>query len=461
VVAEGQRGPTSGDERATPGPRRYRVVLLRRKWLILLVLALSLGLTTFVTLRQTKRYLASATMILEEAKPRGGDRGPDPAAQALELDTFFNTQLRLIQSSAVAQRAATALGLDQDAKFTGGAKGTEALQAAGDAILACLSARAERHGPVVTVSCVDPSPTRAARIANAVVQAYVDELQSTGSHPARDAARLLGTQADELRQKLEQAERELYEFNKRNDLLATSFEESHRILSSNLFRLNEELSRVRTEGITLKAQADEAKKTRKTQDPAVAAALLGGGQALDDLKHRRAELTKELSALKARSPEGGPKVTEAEAAIAALDKSLQKELDQIYGGLEIKLRANQGQETALVQAIDKEMKRSLKLREHEVEYNRLRREVEHGKEMYAVVGRRLQETELARPTQPWRVRTVEPAVAPRRHFKPDLGLNLLLAAALGLLGGLGLALARELRAGYGAGARPAPAPDEE
>ncbi len=61
MVPEGQRGSTAGDERAAPLPlHQYWFILLRRKWLILLVLALSIGLTTFVTLRQTKQYMASA-----------------------------------------------------------------------------------------------------------------------------------------------------------------------------------------------------------------------------------------------------------------------------------------------------------------------------------------------------------------------------------------------------------------
>ena len=444
MAPEAQRGPATGEERAAPLPlHQYWFILVRRKWLILAALALSLGVTTFVTLRQTKLYLASATMILEETAPRVVDKVQDVSEAPLDSDKFYNTQIRLIQSTAVAQRAATALGLERDARYTGGATGAEALQAAGDAVLGCLSARAEKHSRVVTISCVDPSPERAAKIANAVVQAYVDEMQSSRTHTTLDAVKFLGTQADDLRKKLELAEQELYKFNKNNDLLATSFEESHRILSNNLFRLNEELSRIRAEGITLRAQADEARKARKTQDPAVAAALLGGGQILGDLKHRRAELHKELTALKARYKEGHPKVIETEAALAALDRNLQKELDQIYGGLEVKVRANQGQESALAAAIDREMKRSLKLREREVDYNRLRREVDYSKEVYALVARRLKETELTRPLQQSTVRKLEPAMAPFGHFKPNLRNNLMLAVVIGLLLGLGLALGLE------------------
>jgi succinoglycan biosynthesis transport protein ExoP len=445
VSLEAQPGPAVIDERPQPLPwLQYWFVLVRRRWLILAAVVLCLGAGTFLTLRQVKVYEASATMILEETTPRVVDKVNDVAEAPLDSDKFYNTQIRLIQSSSVAQRAAVALGLDRDPRFSGGETGAAARQAAGDGVLGCLSARAEKNSRVVTVSCTDTSPQRAARIANAVVQAYMDELQASRSHTTLDAVRFLGDQADELRVKLEKAERALFEFNERNDLLATNFEESHRILSSNLFRLNDELSRIRAEGIALGAQAEETRKARKTEDPAVAAALLGAGPALADLKHRRAELNKELTGLQARYKEGHPKVIEARASLAALDRNLKKELDQLYGGLDVKVRANHAQEVALTQAIDREMKRSLKLREKEVEYNRLRREVEQTKEVYALVARRLKETELTRPLHQSQVRPLEAAVVPGAPIRPNLRNNLLLAAVLGLLLGLGLAVGLEL-----------------
>jgi len=418
----------------------YFFIVLRRKWVIIAALAFSLALATVITLRETKLYQASATMIIEETTPRVMDKVQEVTETPADSDKFYNTQVRLIQSSVVAQRAAVALGLDKDPKIAAGLTEKEAVEAAGATVLGCLSARAEKQSRVVTISCVDTDPERAARIANAVVQAYIDEVVTSRSLTTLDAVRFLATQADELRAKLERAERALYEFNEKNDLLATSFEESHRILSNNLLRLNEELSRVKADGILLRSQLEEARKVRKEKDPAVVAAMVGGSPVLSDLKHRRAELEKELMALRARYKEGHPKVLETSAALAAVDQACQKEIAQIYDGLEVKVQANEAQEKSLTQSIDKEMKRLLKLREREVEYNRLRREVEHSKEVYALVARRLKETELTRPLQQSNVRRLEPAVAPQAPFKPDLRTNLLLAFVLGLLGGFGLAL---------------------
>jgi capsular exopolysaccharide synthesis family protein len=423
---------------------QYWFVVVRRRWLILLTVAVALATSTFTTLRQTKLYEASATMILEEFAPRVVDKVQDVAETGgNDSEKFFNTQLRILQSHAVATRIATALGLDHDPAGAGGARGPEALENAAGVVQGCLSANVEKHSNVVTVTCVGPNPELTARIANAAIQAYIDESQATRSSTSVDALRFLGDQADELRLKLERAERDLYEFNKRNDLLATSFEDSHRILTSNLFRLNDELARTRAEGITMRAQLEEARKARAAGDPAVAAALLGSGQALGELKQRRAELQKELMALRARYKEGHPKIIETEAALGSLDRNLTREIDQIYGGLEIKARANESQEQKLAKAIDLEMKRSLKLREKEVDYNRLKREVEHQKEVYALVVRRLKETELTRPLHATNVRRLEAATPPGAPFKPDLRRNLLMALAVGLFAGLGLAFGLE------------------
>ncbi|HEY3355289.1 MAG TPA: polysaccharide biosynthesis tyrosine autokinase [Polyangia bacterium] len=422
---------------------QYWFVIVRRRWMILLAVVLALGGATFTTLRQPKIYQAAATIILEESAPRVVDKVQDVNETVGDSEKFYNTQMRIIQSHAVATRVAAALALDRDAAMNGGARGADALENAAGAVQGCLAAAADKHSHVVTVSCTSAHPELAARIANAAIQGYIDESQATRSSTSVDAIRFLGGQADDLRLKLERAERDLFEFNKRNDLLATSFEESQRFLSSNLFRLNEELSRVRTEGITQRAQLDEARKARTAGDPAVAAALLGSGQLLGDLKHRRAELQKELMALRARYKDGHPKIIENEAALGSLDRNFTREIDQIYGGLEIKVRANESQDGKLVKAIDAEMKRSLKLREKEVDYNRLKREVEHQKDVYALVVRRLKETELTRPLQVTNVRRLEPATPPGGPIKPDLRRNLMMALAIGLFAGLGLAFALE------------------
>jgi succinoglycan biosynthesis transport protein ExoP len=421
---------------------QYWFIILRHRWLIVLMVLLMAGGATLLTTRQTKLYRATASMIIEESGPRVMDKVQDVTESALDADKFYNTQLRIIQSHAVAVRAATALGLDRDPAVTGGANGPEALESAAGAVQGCLSASLEKHSHVVNVSCVAPNPERAARVANGVVQAYIEETQANRISTSVDAIRFLGDQADDLRQKLERAERSLHDFNRQNDLLATSFEESHRILSSSLFRLNEELSRVRAEGITLKAQLEEARRVRQA-DPVVAAALLGTGQALGDLKHRRAELQRDLTALRARYKQDHPKVIEGEAALGSLERNFQREIEQIYSSLELKVRANESQDLKLTRAIEGEMKRSLKLREKEVEYNRLKREIETGKEIYGLVSRRLKETELTRPLHSSNVRRLEAALPPAGPFRPDLRRNVLMALVLGLFAGLGLAFVFE------------------
>src|SRR6185312_1195707 len=54
----------------TVDPRFYLRVILRRKWLILLVFALTVGATTLYTTRQPRVYAAQISLIIDSKEPR-------------------------------------------------------------------------------------------------------------------------------------------------------------------------------------------------------------------------------------------------------------------------------------------------------------------------------------------------------------------------------------------------------
>jgi hypothetical protein len=56
---------------------QYWFVVVRRRWMILLAVALSVAATAFVTVRQPKLYLAASSFILEESSPRVVDKVQD------------------------------------------------------------------------------------------------------------------------------------------------------------------------------------------------------------------------------------------------------------------------------------------------------------------------------------------------------------------------------------------------
>ncbi len=65
-----------------------------------------------------------------------------------------------------------------------------------------------------------------------------------------------------MRKQLEGDEKALYDYNNANELLAASFDESHKIASSNLAAYHAQLAHARTTGIKLRTELDSVHDAR-------------------------------------------------------------------------------------------------------------------------------------------------------------------------------------------------------
>ena len=90
-------------------PKYYLRLLLRRKWLILLVFAVVVGATTLYTTRQPRVYGAQISLIIDAKEPRFLDNqiqdvNNDTGSYYWANKEYLETQYKIIQSRAVSQR---------------------------------------------------------------------------------------------------------------------------------------------------------------------------------------------------------------------------------------------------------------------------------------------------------------------------------------------------------------------
>ncbi len=120
---------------------------------------------------------------------------------------YSETQLRVIQSRAVASRVVEKLGLQQDAAFLGLAKVPEDPSArkdlldrfdAADILQNRITVVPVRDSRLVKVVVQDESPQRAALLANEVAAAYLEENLALKLRMTESAARWLEERKDEL-----------------------------------------------------------------------------------------------------------------------------------------------------------------------------------------------------------------------------------------------------------------------
>jgi capsular exopolysaccharide synthesis family protein len=131
-------------EPAGLGLREYVAVLWRRKWLVLFVVAIAVGVSAAVTLSQPSVYKAETTIVVGQA---GGLVQPQ---NANAIQPFSATMKELLTSTVVASRVIQNLGLNQRPQ----------------GLLGQISVSINPQSAALDVSVLDHSAVRARRIAH-------------------------------------------------------------------------------------------------------------------------------------------------------------------------------------------------------------------------------------------------------------------------------------------------------
>jgi len=193
----------------------YVFAVLRARWLIATITLVTVfGAVAAYTWVMPRKYLATSSVVLDI-------KNPDPIAGAAQAamgsPTYMLTQIEVITSTRVAEKAARILKLDQVPelranwqKSTGGLGSFEAWVA--NVIKAGLEARPLRGSNIITFIYTSEDPKFAAAAANAFMQAYLTTAVELRTNPAKQFNEDFDAKAKELREKYEAAQRRLSEF---------------------------------------------------------------------------------------------------------------------------------------------------------------------------------------------------------------------------------------------------------
>ncbi len=134
------------------------LALLRRRWgIIAACVVLLAGSATIFSLTRQKQYTATASLLFSQSQIGPDLLGNTNSSSNTDPATQAETNVRLVESSAVAARVASALG-----------RGFSPLRVASS-----VSASQEGQSNVVAVQAQDPSPTFAARLATLYANAFI------------------------------------------------------------------------------------------------------------------------------------------------------------------------------------------------------------------------------------------------------------------------------------------------
>lgn len=439
----------------------YWRTIVRRRWLIIPFFLATVFVTGVITLKQTRVYDATTTIIIDLQAPKVLDK--DTVQDVVETGTggywyskeFYETQYKVITSRAVAQRVVDRLQLAQNLRFLDldGIDDPVELERKKQRIdpvqvfLKNLKIEPVKDSRIVRLRFEDEDPQLAAQIANTLAESYIAENLSVKTVTTQNASEWLEGQLADLERKLEESGKALFEFKKSHDIVATSWEDRQSMVTQRLNQINDALTRARVKRAELQARNDAivavGESIDKPGSEVEALQPVANSIAIQQIKLRYVETRSECADLRSRYGDNHPRL---QACTQKLEETRQGLRDEIKTALNAA-----GQEYQEVLKTERNLKTLLAetksdafdLNQYERDYLELKRSYDNNQRLYELVLKRLKDTGVSGMLQVSNVRILDRARPANKPVRPDLVRNMALALLLGLLGGIGLAFGAE------------------
>ncbi|MDA8084175.1 MAG: polysaccharide biosynthesis tyrosine autokinase [Nitrospiraceae bacterium] len=452
--------------------RDYVGIVLRRKWIALGFLSAVTALTIVLSLMTTPTFKSTAVIKIDK------DASSALSAQGIDMGgagpDYYQTQYELLKSRALAERVINRLSLDKNTDFlpvpggwsafsratigqlTGGASASvaafpstssETLQEQSekqgktaardiplylsDALISRLTIMPVKNSQLVKISFEANSAEVSSNVANAVARTFIQYDTESRINASRQARDFLEKQAEITQSKVDDSERRLNEYASSNGIIFLDNDKVN-INNQKLTELTASLSSVSTERIQKESLYRQIRESG-TENP-----IIMNNPLIQGLAKEHASLEAEyFNLLKTYTPDY-PKMKSIRSQMDALRDRMEKEKASITRSLESDYQASLRKERNMSAAFETQKRKVLDSQKKTIEYLTLKREVDVNRELHNTLLQKLNAMGISAMSTATNIQVVDPALVPRRPYKPNILMNFLFSLAAGLAGGIGL-----------------------
>ncbi len=347
---------------------------------------------------------------------------------------FFNTQMNVLHSRAIAERVVEKLKLKDQPTFA----------AAPDAVGAFLATVGVEPIPetyVVEVKITHNEPKDAALWANTLVDVYMDYSIEGQVEAAKRAYKWVNERLAETQTGMQQAQDKLLKSYQGQDLFVP--EGSVSAISTSITKLTEDHIQAQARRIELEAQLGEFQEARRRGRDTDVIPQVGRDEVVAATNGQIQALQLDLLRLREKYKEGHPEVQKVQAQMQQLRKDRDARVGRIEEGLRAEYRQLQRKESELKAAIDDHKGRAADQSLKMTELESLKKQADSAAGLYTVLLQKLNETNLAASIQNNNVRLLDRAVVPNRAVWPRKRQLALVGVLGGLLLGAAFVLLRD------------------
>ena len=440
-------------ESAISASIRSSLAALRRyMWMALAIVVGAVALALIVTMLDTPRYSAGASVQINDQSDEvlGADFDTSMAQQSdWDTERFLNTQLDVLRSHALAERVADALDLANDERFfssmevvPGNAAGSESDKRA--LAIALLQGNTQielrRSTRIALIGFTSTDPEMSARIANAFAEEFIQQNLQRRFDSSSYARNFVAEQLDEARTSLEESEDALNDYARQfgmirtRDAVAPSGQEiqAGSVTSSTLLQYNQAAIRAREERIAAQARWDAIRST-----PLLSSQPVLNHPTVQALMTRRAQRESELQSARERYLPNHPAIARLEADLSGVSSQLARTASEVRQSIRADYLAATNAEARLDSQVQQARGATLAEQDQSVRYNVLAREADTARSIYEGLLQRHRELNASAGIASSNIAIIDRAQVPSSPSSPSLPRNL----AIGLLLGMAMAVA--------------------
>ena len=373
---------------------RHALAAVRRNiWLIAAIMVLAVVAAVILTMLQTPRYTAMATVEINEqaAQVLGEDLAAEVDTYNWDTELFLNTQMEILKSRALSERVVERLDLASSERFFDAMEAPDLVE----------RPESERHSSVVAMVRDNfrvelPSRTRIAElyftstdpglsadVANAFATEFIQANLQRKFDSSAYARSFVAEQLEEARARLESSERDLNAYAREAGLIRTrdpSNEDAAiagSMTAASLMQLNQAANAARAARIEA-----EARWNAENAQPLFSSQSVLASPTVQTLMSRRAELQADLNAAQRRYLQDHPTVVRLQTELEAVQTSLTRAANEVRTSIRANYQAAAAAEQRLESQVNTLQGATLAEQDRSVRYNTLAREADTNRSLY-------------------------------------------------------------------------------
>lgn len=419
----------------------YIRVIIKRRWTVLTVFIVFVVTAALYSFAALPHYKATVQILIERQTPGLLDQPRAAAGESLN-EEFYQTQYKLLEGRALTKKVIDKLQLQNDPHysqiFQHIGDGETAQQQAEERLIASILEGLEvspiRQSRLVEVSFLHADPKFAAQLVNTLARSYIEQSLDFSFAASQEAATWLKEKMAEARKKLEESEALLNQYKREQNIVTMEDKES--ITAQKLEQVSKELVASQTRRIEAETRFKEVSKGKPITQ-------VLNNFLIQTLKSQEAKIIAEHSELSRKYGPDHPRIIQLNNELAATRGKIAAETHQVVEAIKNEYHMALSQEETLRAWLNTQKADTQDLGDRSIQYRVLLRDVETNRALYENVLKSLKTTTATENRPATNIRIVYPATVPVSPVTPRKFRNLLLAAAMGLVLSLVLALGLE------------------